>query len=74
MKTFNIAIVGLGNIGLEVYKNLLRNKSNIFNKTGFRLNIYKVSSKNFSKKRGNIKIPRKFKYIFIKDISFFWKF
>ena len=58
MKTFNIAIVGLGNIGLEVYKNLLRNKNNIFNKTGFRLNIYKVSSKNFSKKRGNIKIPK----------------
>ena len=47
MKTFNIAIVGLGNIGLEVYKNLLHNKNNIFNKTGFRLNIYKVSSKNF---------------------------
>ena len=58
MKTFNIAIVGLGNIGLEVYKNLLHNKNNIFNKTGFRLNIYKVSSKNFSKKRGNIKIPK----------------
>jgi hypothetical protein len=26
MKTYNIAIVGLGNIGLEVYKNLLKNK------------------------------------------------
>ena len=50
MKTFNIAIVGLGNIGLEVYKNLLRNKNNIFNKTGFRLNIYKFHQRIFRKK------------------------
>ena len=55
MKTFNIAIVGLGNIGLEVYKNLLRNKNNILNKTGFKLNVYKVSSKNFNKKEEILK-------------------
>jgi homoserine dehydrogenase len=39
MKTFNIAIAGLGNIGLEVYKNLAKNKKNILKKTGFKFNI-----------------------------------
>ena len=58
MKTFNIAIVGLGNIGLEVYKNLLKNKKNILDKTGFKINISHVSAKNLKKKRG-ISIPKK---------------
>ena len=58
MKTFNIAIVGLGNIGLEVYKNLLKNKRNILDKTGFKINISHVSAKNLKKKRG-ISIPKK---------------
>ena len=57
MKTFNIAIVGLGNIGLEVYKNLNANKHIIQKRTGFKLNILKVSAKNLKKKR-NIKIPK----------------
>ncbi len=57
MKTFNIAIVGLGNIGLEVYKNLNINKNIIQKRTGFKLNILKVSAKNLKKKR-NIKIPK----------------
>ena len=52
MKTFNIAIAGLGNIGLEVYKNLTKNKKNIFKKTGFQINISFVSAKNFKKRRG----------------------
>ena len=43
MKTFNIAIAGLGNIGLEVYKNLTKNKKNILEKTGFKINISNIS-------------------------------
>ena len=52
MKTFNIAIAGLGNIGLEVYKNLIKNKKNILKKTGFKFNISLISVKNLKKKRG----------------------
>ena len=59
MKTFNIAIIGLGNIGLEVYKNLLENKKYILQKTGFKINILKLSAKNITKKRDNIRIPNK---------------
>ena len=52
MRTFNIAIAGLGNIGLEVYKNLIKNKKNIYNKTGFKINISHVCAKNIKKNRG----------------------
>ena len=58
MKEFNLGIIGLGNIGLEVYKNIKKNATDIRKKTGFKLNIYKVSVKNIKKKRG-IKIPIK---------------
>ena len=58
MKKFNIGIIGLGNIGLEVYKNIKKNATDIRKKTGFKLNIYKVSAKNIKKKRG-IKLPIK---------------
>ena len=58
MKTFNVAIAGLGNIGLEVYKNLIKNKKNIFNKTGFKINISHISAKNPKKNRGYL-IPKK---------------
>ena len=51
MKTFNLAIVGLGNIGTEVYKSLNKHKDIIKKKTGFKLNIIKVSAKNYKKKR-----------------------
>ena len=57
MKTFNLAIVGLGNIGTEVYKSLNKHKDNIKKKTGFKLNIIKVSAKNYKKKR-SIKISK----------------
>ena len=50
MKEFNIAIIGLGNIGLEVYKNIRKNAEDIRKKTGFKLNILKVSAKNIRKK------------------------
>jgi len=58
MKTFNIAIAGLGNIGLEVYKNLTKNKKNILEKTGFKINISNISVRNPRKKRG-ISLPKK---------------
>ena len=32
-RKINIAIVGLGNIGLSLYKHLIRNKKSIQNKT-----------------------------------------
>jgi len=52
MKTFNIGIIGLGNIGLEVYKNIKKNASDIQKKTGFKLNVVKASARNIRKKRG----------------------
>ena len=52
MKVFNIGIIGLGNIGLEVYKNIKKNSSDIQKKTGFKLKILKVSARNINKKRG----------------------
>lgn len=65
MKEFNLGIIGLGNIGLEVYRNIKKNAADIRKKTGFKLNIYKVSAKNIKKQRG-IKIPIK---IMEKNIS-----
>ena len=59
MKVFNIGIIGLGNIGLEVYKNIKKNSSDIQKKTGFKLNIVKASAKNINKKR-SIKFPKGF--------------
>ena len=58
MKEFNLGIIGLGNIGLEVYKNIKKNASDIKKKTGFKLNILKVSAKNI-KKKSQIKIPKR---------------
>lgn len=52
MKQFNIGIIGLGNIGLEVYRNIKKNASDIQKKTGFKLNVLKISAKNINKKRG----------------------
>ena len=58
MKEFNLGIIGLGNIGLAVYRNIKKNASDIKKKTGFKLNISKVSAKNIRKKR-EIKIPKR---------------
>ena len=54
---FNIAIVGLGNIGLYLYKHLIKNKNNIKGKTGVNFDIKYVSAKNRIKKR-KLKIPK----------------
>ena len=54
---FNIAIVGLGNIGSSLYKHLVKNKKSIKDKTNINLNIKYVSAKNKSKKR-SVLIPK----------------
>ena len=57
-KKINIAIVGLGNIGLNLYSHLIKNKKNIIKKNNINFDIKYVSAKNKNKKR-KIKIPKK---------------
>ncbi len=57
-KNFNLAIVGLGNIGLNLYKHLTKNKKSIVEKNNVNFNIKYVSAKNKTKRRG-ISIPKK---------------
>ena len=45
-KIVNIAIIGLGNIGINLYKYLVANKNIIANKTNVIPNIIYVSAKN----------------------------
>ena len=47
----NIAIVGLGQIGIYLYNELITKKKDIENKTGRKINIVAVSAKNKNKKR-----------------------
>ena len=56
-KTFNIAIVGLGNIGSYLFNFLNKNQKNISNKNNSEFRISYVSAKNRKKKRG-IKIKK----------------
>ena len=56
-KLYNIAIVGLGNIGSFLYNFLNKNKNNLFNKNNAKFEITYVSAKNRKKKR-NIKIKK----------------
>ena len=56
-KKFNIAIVGLGNIGLYLYDHLNKNKKIIKEKTNTDLEIKYVSARNKLKKR-RFKIPK----------------
>ena len=57
-KNFNLAIVGLGNIGLNLYKHLIKNKKSIIEKNNVFFDIKYVSAKNKKKKPG-ISIPKK---------------
>ena len=57
-KKINIAIVGLGNIGINLYSHLIKNKKNIIKKNNINFDIKYVSAKNKNKKR-KIKIPKK---------------
>ena len=50
-KFINIAIVGLGQIGIYLYNELNIKKSDIENKTGKKINIVAISAKNKNKKR-----------------------
>ena len=50
MKNINIAVVGLGQIGIYLYNELIR-KKDIELKTGKKINIVAISAKNKNKKR-----------------------
>ena len=47
-KNFNLAIVGLGNIGLNLYKHLIKNKKSIIEKNNVFFDIKYVSAKSLS--------------------------
>ena len=57
-KKINIAIVGLGQIGSRLYKEILLKKNDIRIKTGVDVNIIALSAKNIKKKR-DIKFNKK---------------
>ena len=56
-RKFNIAIVGLGNIGLNLYRHLIQNKKSIVQKNNVDFDVKYVSAKNIKKKR-KFKIPK----------------
>ena len=62
-KTVNIAIVGIGNVGGYLLKQLLKKRKEIEIKTGKKIEIVAISAKNINKKR-NFKINKK---IFFKN-------
>ncbi len=55
---YNIAIVGLGNVGSEVYRHLVKNKRVIEINTNSTYQIKYISAKTINKKRG-LSIPKK---------------
>ena len=60
-KSFNIAIIGLGQIGLYLYNELKLKKTEIEKKTGRKFQIAAISAKNKNKKR-KFKINKKIFY------------
>ena len=60
-KNVNIAIVGLGQIGIYLYNELIVKKKDIETKTGKKINIVAISAKNKNKKR-RFKINKKIFY------------
>ena len=60
-KKFNIAIIGLGQIGSFLYRELNSKRKFIENKTGKKIQIVAISAKNRNKKR-NFKINRNIFY------------
>ena len=60
-KNINIAIFGLGQVGIYLYNELNAKKRNIENKTGKKINIVAISAKNKNKKR-RFKINKKIFY------------
>ena len=57
-KKINIGIIGLGQIGSRLYKEILSQKKDIKLKTGLTVNVTAISAKNINKKR-NFKFNRK---------------
>ena len=60
-KNYNIAIVGLGQVGLYLYNELKIKKTDIETKTGKQIKIVAISAKNKNKKR-KFKIDKKIFY------------
>ncbi len=60
-KNINIAIIGLGQIGIYLYNELIVKRKDIEKKTGKNINIVAISSKNKNKKR-RFKINKKIFY------------
>ena len=60
-KTINIAVVGLGQVGIYLYNELNSKKKEIEIKTGKKINIVAISAKNRNKKR-RFKIDKKIFY------------
>ena len=60
-KVYNVAIIGLGQIGSYLYKEVSTKKNEIQKKTGKIINIVAISAKNKNKKR-NFKINKKIFY------------
>jgi len=61
LKNLNIGIVGLGQIGGRLYKEILYKKKDIKIKTGININVIAISAKNINKKR-NFKINKNIFY------------
>ena len=61
MKKIGIGIVGLGNIGSRLYKEILSKKKDIGLKTNTNIKIVAISAKNINKKRG-FKVNKKIFY------------
>jgi homoserine dehydrogenase len=55
---YNIAIVGLGNVGSEVYRHLVKNKKVIEKNTNSTYQIKYISARTVNKNRG-FSIPKK---------------
>jgi len=60
-KNVNIGIIGLGQIGARLYKEIVKKKKDIKIKTGININITAISAKNINKKR-NFKFSKKIFY------------
>ena len=59
MKSIGIGIIGLGNIGSRLYKEIISKKKDIGLKTSTNINIVAISAKNINKKR-SFKVRRNF--------------
>jgi len=68
LKNINIGIVGLGQVGSRLYKEILAKKKELKIKTGTNVNIIALSAKNIKKKR-NFKFNKKIFFKNAIDIS-----